>query len=107
MDVESLSESDWVVIDQLLGEALTLDRKARDRWLRQQGPSSLRLTLERSLTYAARVETSGFLARLLDFVSDRLEHTCPLEAGDLVGGYRLIRQIGRSGMGEEPHRPAG
>jgi hypothetical protein len=92
-------------IDRLLGDALDLEPADRDRMLQRIGASDgpLRDRLTKLLALAA--QDGGFLSRspLRDAAprsSDLPEEDSePAAAGTMVGPYRIVREIGRGGMG--------
>ena len=95
-------QGDWPVISQLLDEALTLPPGQRGAFLdglpAEHAP--LRATLRGLLAQADGVETDEFLATLPRFtqVAARGPLT-ELAAGDSIGPYRLISELGTGGMG--------
>ncbi|MEO8977730.1 MAG: protein kinase, partial [Casimicrobiaceae bacterium] len=102
-------QAHWPAISELLDEALQLPAAARAEWLfRLDGASAEhREALVALLATQAGVETDDFLAelpKLPGISTDELAHPAThgaagrLEAGGLVGPYRLIEQIGRGGM---------
>jgi serine/threonine-protein kinase len=95
-------QGDWPVISQLLDEALTLPPGKRDAFLdglpAEHAP--LRVTLRGLLAHADSVETDAFLVTLPRFtqVAARGPLT-ELAAGDSIGPYRLLSELGTGGMG--------
>jgi serine/threonine protein kinase len=99
----------WPAISELLDEALQLPAAARGDWLASLSGARAehRGVLTDLLATQAGVETDDFLAelpRLPGISTDEPAHPATqgaagrLEAGGLVGPYRLIEQIGRGGM---------
>lgn len=96
----------WAAVEQLLDEALALPPQARDAWLaaldgeRAQHRDTLRALLQTQ----ARIETDDFLVTLpplplpSDTAAPGIAGAEP-HAGERVGPYRLIRELGRGGMG--------
>ncbi len=94
-----LDPASWSELERLLDEAL--DRPAAERagWLDSLDPQfdALKPQLRALLTRAAAVETGDFLAML---PSVELESAAGVPAdGRIVGPYRLVRELGRGGMG--------
>ena len=93
--------ADWHDISTLLEEALSLPAEAHDAWLATLvgARARHREALGRLLARRARVESEDFLGpgpRLPEAMLGPAS-TEPA-AGVEVGGYRLIREIGRGGM---------
>ena len=91
-------------IDRLLGEALDLEPADREQFLHRMGASDgpLRDRLSKLIGLAA--QDGGFLSRspVRDAAgaSEQPEEDLePAAAGTLVGPYRIVREIGRGGMG--------
>lgn len=99
----------WPAISELLDEALALPVAARADWLASLSGTRAehRSVLTDLLATQANLETDDFLAELpklprtpSDASADHAAHpaTGRLEAGGIVGPYRLLEQIGRGGM---------
>jgi hypothetical protein len=92
--------ANWPVLSQLLDEVLALPPADREGWLRALPAEHwpLRETLRRLLEVQAGIETRPFLETL-----PRLTATSTpasgLVAGDEVGRYRLLEELGTGGMG--------
>ena len=94
-------EVDWPAVSELLDEALALPAAARADWLASLSGEHARHreALSTLLATEAGIETKNFLdegprLNLGDTVSGGA-----LAEGTQVGAYRLIREIGRGGMG--------
>jgi serine/threonine protein kinase len=102
-----IDREQWGRLSALLDAALEIDASERDAWLQElpSDASALKDPLRTLLAQRARIETGEFL-KAPDFASAlRLEtvrvHAAPLDlrAGSEVGAYRLLRELGRGGMG--------
>ena len=91
----------WPAISALLDDALALPAALRPAWLVAMPDSTHRATLERLLVNHARLETADFLNTLPRLaLADEGENADPQQAtADNVGPYRLLRELGRGGMG--------
>jgi RNA polymerase sigma factor (TIGR02999 family) len=92
----SLSGADWVKLSQLLDEALDLDPAHRKQWVESLPPEHRALsdTLRDLLLRESGMETSDIL---LDAPGLRGIPFAAVGSGDLVGPYRLIRELGAGG----------
>jgi serine/threonine-protein kinase len=102
MTLTQLSAADWPTVSALLDEALALPESERDTFVQSlEGErAAYRDTLRALLAQAAGVETDDFLATLpqLTRVAERGPLT-ELSAGESIGPYRLISELGTGGMG--------
>ena len=116
-----LEAADWPTVSALFDQALDLARDKRERWLEALPAEYDRLkpTLAQLLKNYASIETEDFLQRLpeLEIPSEHersasepvhestLVHCDGAEAQDfapaktIVGSYRILRLLGRGGMG--------
>jgi tetratricopeptide (TPR) repeat protein len=88
-------------ISSLLEAALALPLDQRDRWLRTLPPEHQTFVpLLSAMLARASVETDTFMQRPIALALDDVpEHPLrPDQAGDEVGPYRLIRELGAGGM---------
>src|SRR6266436_970303 len=98
-----LSAAQMAQMNRLLDEALDLDPEGRRRWLEALAPEyeDLKPALGKALLSDAVAEGSKNLATLpkLDG-AEATELGSGLQAGELVGPYRLVRPLGAGGMAE-------
>jgi serine/threonine-protein kinase len=94
-----LDPASWSDLERLLDEALDRPASARAAWLESLDSQfeALKPQLRSLLVRAAEVETSDFLATLPSVELDAAAATA--EDGRIVGPYRLVRELGRGGMG--------
>ena len=89
----------WPEVSALLDEALALPLAQRAAYCERLGSdqAELRDTVRRLLEAAVQIETGDFLQTLprLRATADAFDAA----QGDLIGPYRLIRQLGQGGMG--------
>jgi serine/threonine-protein kinase len=100
----NVSRATWHELSGLLDEALDLDPPQRAAWLERQRTARPDLTpsLERLLAAHATAETGDALARLPALGPPRKGPAAEGEllAGNRIGPYRLIRELGRGGMAD-------
>jgi tRNA A-37 threonylcarbamoyl transferase component Bud32 len=93
---------EWPAISALFDQALDLPAQQRHRWLEElpEGQHAHRDALERLLADHAQVETQNFLDTLPKMGVARESQADAARDDELsVGPYRLLREIGRGGMG--------
>lgn len=93
----ALNPADIATVSRLLDEALDLPPAERESWLAALPPEQQRhaVTLREMLAQQDHLETEQPLASMPRLRAD----DTVANAGDLVGPYRLLREIGRGGMG--------
>ena len=99
-----IDRQSWGRLNQLLDTALDLPSDARGSWLNALDcGDELKEQLRHLLANAAEVETRDFLGALPDLhasVNELSALRTPVEqAGNCVGPYRLLRELGSGGMG--------
>lgn len=91
----------WSELSGLLDTALDLPVEQRDDWL--NSPDDIHADLKpqlRILLAQARVETDDFLRTLPRIDEQALaQGQSSSSTGEIIGPYRLLRQIGSGGMG--------
>jgi serine/threonine-protein kinase len=97
-----LTDQQWLELSRLLDEVLALPAAEREAWLKTLPPSAdgLGPTLREILSHETAGGTNAFLQTLPKLGPplasiDRVR----LREGAIVGPYRLLRQLGRGGMG--------
>jgi len=102
MTLPSLTPANWPAVSALLDEALALPEAERDTFVQSLvgERAQFRDTLRELLSRASGVETDEFLATLprLTRVAERGPLT-ELAAGETIGPYRLLSELGTGGMG--------
>jgi eukaryotic-like serine/threonine-protein kinase len=109
-DVEvglNTSTTDWAQAFQLLDEALELPPAARAAWLDKLGGEreKMRALVAELLEQRAEIDSGSFMKSLPQFShlgslgEPEEAPSAGLKAGDAIGPYRLIRELGVGGMG--------
>src|SRR5688572_20624744 len=106
MEVPHIEARTWNSLNRLLDEALELPPDTIEPWLDglPADVEPLKPRLRALLARAAQIETDDFLRTLpkLELADDELMPPAapPADrAGDQIGPYRLIRELGTGGMG--------
>jgi tetratricopeptide (TPR) repeat protein len=102
--MQSIGPEDWKQMFELLDTALDLPPAERNTWVDTLDGNYERLkpALRELLSKHAANDSNGFLRDLPQFTNVSGISTSPLnmpEPGHQVGSYRLIRELGRGGMG--------
>jgi len=92
-------------LSPLLDEALDLNAAQRERWIAelQTRDPEMGTVVHSLLKLHPLQETNDLLERRPEFAlaASQAEHdTAQFRAGDSVGSYRLLRELGRGGMGD-------
>jgi serine/threonine protein kinase len=98
----SVSAPELAILSRLLDEALDLDAAGRASWLDGLAESERHLEplLREMLAENERARTLGFLSAMPSLDPGADSDGATARAGEIVGAYRLLREIGRGGMGE-------
>ncbi len=98
----AFSANELAAISRLLDEALGLDVHAREAWLEAlPAEHAALLPALRQMLDRAKTPSALLLDRLPRFSEARHERfTRTLKAGDRVGPYELVRELGSGGMAE-------
>ena len=92
----------WATVSSLLDEALDLDADARPSWLERLATREPQIgaVVKRLLETHAKRETADVLATLprLHLTATSALPTAALAAGERVGPYQLLRELGSGGM---------
>src|SRR6185295_2813809 len=101
--MEKIGLPEWKQRFPLLDEVLELPPAERDAWIDTlEGREDLKPLLRELLTRHASRETNDFLRDVPKFThveGGAAPAGRPLQAGDQVGPYRLLRELGVGGMG--------
>jgi eukaryotic-like serine/threonine-protein kinase len=100
-------QSTWNRIDQIFSDALDLERGDRPAYLGEicAGDESLRSQVEALLEASeanhllARPPGEHLLAAAVGGFLDSPSRDCAADLDTMIGNYRLVRQLGRGGMG--------
>jgi eukaryotic-like serine/threonine-protein kinase len=98
MDIDP---ADWPDLNRLLDEALDKPAAQRAAWLASLGgeQQAVKARLRELLARKDSVETGEFLETLPKFAGATEAVVSSGSAGDVVGPYRLLRELGSGGMG--------
>ncbi|HEX8737593.1 MAG TPA: protein kinase [Pyrinomonadaceae bacterium] len=94
-----MKNQDWEKIKDLFAEVLEQPEDLRADWLRATCGADSRLFDEVNSLLAAHDETENLIERNAFDIADKTALTGEDFAGKQFGNYRIIREIGRGGMG--------
>ena len=96
-----IDAAEWARLSKLLDEALDREPAARAAWIDSLGPECepLKAQLRDLLSRSSSVETRDFLGTLPKMGAEPLVAAPSGMAGQIIGAYRLLREIGAGGMG--------
>src|SRR5262245_49371104 len=97
----TIDAADWVTLNSLLAQVLDLPSGERASWLDALGSEHARLrpTLQALLARADAPETDQFLRTLPKLDRNDASPLGGHGIGQQVGPYKLLRVLGRGGMG--------
>jgi serine/threonine protein kinase len=97
----TMDPKSWAALSKLVDELLAVPLESRASWLETLGPEHAdRLPMLRRMMLAeASLEAEGFLDTLPRITTDTRSLPTFISAGTAIGPYRLMRELGRGGMG--------
>ena len=97
----AITPADLTALSRLLDQAMELDGNARAAWMTAlpEADRHLEPMLREMLAERDSARTSGFLSSMPELPDQASTNVEVAQSGELVGAYRLIREIGRGGMG--------
>ena len=97
----AITPADLTALSRLLDQAMELDGNARAAWMTAlpEADRHLEPMLREMLAERDSARTSGFLSSMPELPDQASTSVEVAQTGELVGAYRLIREIGRGGMG--------
>ena len=97
----AITPADLTALSRLLDQAMELDGNAREAWIvaLPEADRHLEPMLREMLAERDSARTSGFLSSMPELADQPSASDEVAATGELVGAYRLIREIGRGGMG--------
>jgi hypothetical protein len=91
--------ADWPALNGLLDQALALPQAERLPWVEQLPETAPKDTLRRLLSVRHGIETGDFLGTLPRVAAGTASDAASAQAGETVGPWRLLRELGTGGMG--------
>lgn len=93
--MQSSDTDRWKRLKDLFNEVVDLDPKKRQEYLTSLGPEQATLFNEISQLLSADADAASFMSEPID-IGNAVETSI---IGELIGNYRITREIGRGGMG--------
>ncbi|MDQ4123020.1 MAG: protein kinase [Acidobacteriota bacterium] len=96
-----MNPENWIKVEELLNVALELEPAQRQKFLDKIGENSLRREVESLLEAEQQAEkflASPAVALSADFFDQEIEAT-DARLNQKIGNYRIVRELGRGGMG--------
>src|SRR5688500_10891139 len=98
------NETDWQKLNEIFAAAVELDAESQSEFLRRvcDGNENLRREAEAMLAATRQAKAKGFLKADAFQAGARILATGGnenLSEGKIIGNYKIIREIGRGGMG--------
>src|SRR6185369_11316775 len=96
-----MSPERWHRVEAIVSDALNRDATDRSAFLEEACGEDLPLREEVESLLAHEGDTGGLLASVIGRAAAQFQRgELGLSEGDQIGAYRVIREIGRGGMGE-------
>jgi serine/threonine protein kinase len=92
----------WQKLNELFAAAIELEPAAQSDFLRRIENKNLRREVEKILAATSRAEAKNFLRENALQVGTQIlanGDDAPLKTGTRIGNYKIVREIGRGGMG--------
>jgi serine/threonine protein kinase/TolB-like protein/Flp pilus assembly protein TadD len=97
---EQTDQANWQRLNEIFAAAINVDPASRPEFLDRHCEPELRAELEAMLTANRHVQSQQFLeAHIFETTTRALTPPADVLKGTRVGNYRIVREIGRGGMG--------